>query len=51
MEERSKIIDEEENLRGAASSLSRQVVNSSIANPLFNSTAKTPTNMGMFQTV
>jgi len=48
IEERSKIIEEEENLRGASTSLSNNIVNSSIANPLFNSTPKTPLNLGMF---
>jgi hypothetical protein len=49
IEERSKIIDEEENLRGAnTSSLSQNIANSSIANPQYNSTAKTPMNLEMF---
>ena len=53
VEQRNKIMnEEEEQMRGMTSSLSHNMVNSSIANPVFNSTAKTPNaNAGMFNTL
>lgn len=52
VEQRNKIMNEEEQMRGVTSSLSHNMVNSSIANPVFNSTAKTPNgNIGMFNTL
>jgi len=53
VEQRNKIMNDEEQQRGFASSLSHNMANSSIANPVFNSTAKTPinNNVGMFNTL
>lgn len=52
VEQRNKIMRDEEMERGFASSLSHNVASSSIVNPVFNSTARTPNNgIGMFNTL